>query len=48
MEGIAGTAVVLILLGAVVFFAARSIYRDKKKGKSVSCGGDCSRCHGCH
>lgn len=43
-----GTAVVLIIVGIIVFFAARSLYKDKKKGKSISCGGDCTHCHGCH
>lgn len=42
-----GTFIVLVILAAVVFFAARSIYRDKKAGKAL-CGGDCSKCKGCH
>lgn len=43
-----GTFVVLIIVGVIVFFAARSLYKDKKKGKSISCGGDCNHCRGCH
>ncbi len=48
MDHIAGTVIVLMILAAVVFLAVRSIYKDKKKGGSASCGGDCGRCHGCH
>ncbi len=42
-----GTVVVLIVLGAVVALIVRSIVKDKKSGRS-SCGGDCSKCKGCH
>ena len=42
-----GTVLVLIILGAIVAIIVRRMMRDKKNGKS-SCGGDCSRCKGCH
>ena len=42
-----GTFIVLVGLVAVVFLAARSIYKDKERGKAL-CGGDCSKCRGCH
>lgn len=41
-----GTVVVLVVLGAAVALAIRSMVKDKKGGKT--CGGDCSRCKGCH
>ncbi|MCR5451834.1 MAG: FeoB-associated Cys-rich membrane protein [Lachnospiraceae bacterium] len=42
-----GTAVVLVILCGVVAAVVRSIVKDKKSGKSL-CGGDCSKCKGCH
>lgn len=42
-----GTVMVLAALCAVVALIIRGMIRDKKSGKS-SCGGDCSRCKGCH
>lgn len=36
-------AVVALIVGA----ACWKMISDKRKGKS-SCGGDCSRCKGCH
>ena len=42
-----GTVIVLVVLGAVVALVVRGIVKDKKSGKS-SCGGDCSKCKGCH
>lgn len=40
-----GTVIVLLVLLAAVFFAVRSIVRDKKSGKACSsCGGGCSKC----
>lgn len=42
-----GTVIVLVVLGAVVALIVRGIVKDKKSGKS-SCGGDCSKCKGCH
>lgn len=41
-----GTIVVGLLLAAVVALAVRSMIRDKKNGKSLQCGGDCSHCGG--
>lgn len=37
------TAVLVIMAG----MAVRKMIKDKKNGKSVQCGGDCSRCSGC-
>ena len=43
MEGVVvmGTAIVLIILLVVVSLVIRSIIKDKKNGKSITCGGDC-------
>lgn len=41
-----GTAIVLLILVAAVSFIIRGMIRDKKKGKSVQCGGDCGHCGG--
>lgn len=38
------SVVVLAVVGAIVY----SMVRDKKKGKSIQCGGDCRHCGGCH
>lgn len=38
------TAVLIIMAG----MAVRKMIKDKKNGKSIQCGGDCSRCGGCH
>lgn len=43
-----GTFVVGAGLAVVVALVIRSMIKDKKNGKSLQCGGDCSRCHGCH
>lgn len=44
-----GTIVILAIVVAAAGFAIRSMVRDKKKGKSLQCGGDCSHCGGhCH
>lgn len=43
-----GTAITLAILLAVVGLAVRRMVRDKKSGKSLQCGGDCSKCRGCH
>ncbi len=40
---IVGAAVLL-----VVGLAVRSMRRDRKNGKSVQCGGNCSHCGHCH
>lgn len=42
-----GTVVVGAAVVCIIGLAVHSLVRDKKQGKS-SCGGDCSRCHGCH
>ena len=47
MEGIIATAVLVALLAAGVFFAARKLYRDKKAGRTCCGGSDCSCCSGC-
>lgn len=44
-----GTIVVGAILLLVVGLVIRSMVRDKKNGKSLQCGGDCSHCGGrCH
>ncbi len=44
-----GTILVLAVLAAAVGFVIRGMIRDKKNGKSLQCGGDCSHCGGhCH
>lgn len=44
-----GTVVTLAVVAAAVGLAIRSMVRDKKNGKSLQCGGDCSHCGGhCH
>lgn len=42
-----GTAVVFVLLVGVVGMIIRSMIKDKKAGKSLQCGQDCSHCSGC-
>jgi hypothetical protein len=42
-----GTIVVLAILLVVVGLAVRSLYKDKKAGKSIQCGTDCKTCGGC-
>ena len=44
-----GTIIVLIVLALIVALIIRSMVKDKKAGKSLQCGGDCSKCGGhCH
>ena len=44
-----GTNIVLIVLAIIVALIIRSMVKDKKAGKSLQCGGDCSKCGGhCH
>ena len=44
-----GTIIVLIVLAIIVALIIRSMVKDKKAGKSLQCGGDCSKCDGhCH
>ena len=42
-----GTIIVLALVAGAVVLAVRRIKKKKKAGKSLQCGGDCSRCGGC-
>ncbi|MCM1106553.1 MAG: FeoB-associated Cys-rich membrane protein [Blautia sp.] len=42
-----GTAIVLLVLAVIVSLVVKSMIRDRKSGKSISCGGDCSHCHKC-
>ncbi|MCM1328237.1 MAG: FeoB-associated Cys-rich membrane protein [Ruminococcus sp.] len=37
------TLIVGLIVAAVIFLAARQLWKDKKSGKS-SCGGNCSCC----
>lgn len=41
-----GNLIVGALLAAAVVLVIRTMVRDKKKGKSLQCGGDCSQCGG--
>ncbi|MDD7740879.1 MAG: FeoB-associated Cys-rich membrane protein [Fusicatenibacter sp.] len=44
-----GTIIVLLGLAGVVALVIRSMIKDKKSGKSLQCGQDCSHCGGhCH
>ncbi len=43
-----GTVIVGAVLVVVVALAIYSMVKDKKNGKSIQCGGDCSQCKGCH
>ncbi|MEQ2610865.1 FeoB-associated Cys-rich membrane protein [Eubacterium ventriosum] len=44
-----GTIIVLIVLAIIIALIIRSMVKDKKGGKSLQCGGDCSKCGGhCH
>lgn len=43
-----GTAFVGVIVILMVAAAIRSMIKDKKNGKSLQCGGDCSKCKGCH
>ncbi len=42
-----GTAFVLVILAGMVAFVIRGMVRDKKSGKSLSCGKNCGMCAGC-
>lgn len=46
MGMIVSTSVVGIVLLSAVVLAVRSMIRDKRKGKSLQCGGECSHCGG--
>lgn len=44
-----GTIIVLIVLAIIIALIIISMVKDKKAGKSLQCGGDCSKCGGhCH
>lgn len=44
-----GTLITGAVLVGIVVLIVRSMIRDKKKGKSIQCGGDCKHCGGhCH
>lgn len=43
-----GTLVVGGILVVIVACIIGSMVRGKKYGKSIQCGGDCSKCKGCH
>ena len=43
-----GTLIVGLILIVVIGIAIASMIYDKKRGKSLQCGGDCSKCRGCH
>lgn len=40
------TIIVLAVLAGIVSLIIRSMIKDKKNGKSLQCGGDCSHCGG--
>ncbi len=41
-----GSIIVLIVIVGIVALIVRSMISDKKKGKSLQCGGDCKHCGG--
>lgn len=41
-----GTVIVGIVLIVIVALIVKSMVRDKRNGKSLQCGGDCSKCGG--
>lgn len=41
-----GTFIVGGILAVILFFAVKSMVKDKKNGKSLSCGGECKNCKG--
>ena len=43
----AGTIITLAAVAAAAGLAVRSMIRDKRNGKSIQCGSDCSRGGGC-
>ena len=47
MNGTLWTILIAAALAALGVLAVRSLIRERKKG-GCSCGGDCSRCRGCH
>ncbi len=44
-----GTVIVGAIVAGIVGLIISGMVSDKKKGKSIQCGGDCKRCTGgCH
>ncbi|GFI23932.1 hypothetical protein IMSAGC011_02722 [Lachnospiraceae bacterium] len=43
-----GTLITGGILLVTVGLALRSVNRNRKSGKSLQCGGDCSECKKCH
>lgn len=43
-----GTLITILILAALIGLSIRQIYKTKKSGRSISCGGDCSHCAGCN
>ena len=49
MDGHMGTFLMILLVGAVLFLALRSVARDKKNGGGCGCGcGHCANRGFCH
>ena len=46
MPSLLASILVLLVLGAIMFFAVRHVVRNAKSKKN-SCSGDCSCCGGC-
>lgn len=43
------TLIVLAVVILLVCMAIRTMIRDHRNGRSISCGGSCAQCHGgCH
>lgn len=42
-----GTVIVSVVLVIIVAVIIRTMRKDKMSGKGL-CGGDCSKCKGCH
>ncbi|MCD7836651.1 MAG: FeoB-associated Cys-rich membrane protein [Lachnospiraceae bacterium] len=41
-----GTLIVIAVLVLIVGLIIRGMVKDKRNGKSIQCGGDCSHCGG--
>ena len=49
MNEIAGTLIVAVVLVIIVGLVICKMVRDRKRGKSIQCGGECAKCsRGCH
>lgn len=46
-SGIIGSIIAGAGLLVIAAIAVRSMISDKKKGKSLQCGGECKHCGGC-